>query len=140
MSTTALVRTVVMSSQLTTLLCSGPQLPPKPTARNELDGRYLHHMFRHAWWILGLVLVGVGVAVVLSAQAVPSDFGWFAYAPLGGDSDGHMSGSGSIWNRSVLIVTRWQIMGLSVTALGLVVFAAGLGFRLGRRHPHLRES
>lgn len=85
------------------------------------------------------MLLVAGVAVVLSSQPPPSDFGWFAYAPLGDESGGHMSGSGSLWNESALVVARWQIVGFFVGAIGLVVLAAGMGFHLGRRRDGLDE-
>ncbi|XAS75214.1 hypothetical protein V3G39_11115 [Dermatophilaceae bacterium Sec6.4] len=94
-------------------------------------------MLRHTWWVLGLVLLGGGVAVVLASQIGPSNFGWFAYAPLGDGSGGRISSgslwNGSLWNGSMLIVNRRQVLGLAVAAIGLVVLAAGTGFTLGRR-------
>ena len=90
-------------------------------------------MRRHLWWVLGLVLVCGGVAVTLSAQAGPDDFGWFAYTPPSDDPDWHMGWSDPISSGSALIVTRWQAAGAVAVALGLVVIAGGVGFRLGRR-------
>jgi hypothetical protein len=88
-------------------------------------------MLRHAWWVLAVVLVVGGPAVALTAQAPAGDYGWFAYTPLD-QSDWSMSwldsGTGSAW-----FVSRQQVFGWAVAALGLVVLAAGLGYRLGRR-------
>ena len=42
-------------------------------------------MRRHAWWVMGLVLIGGGVALALAARRGPDDFGWFAYSPSGAD-------------------------------------------------------
>ncbi len=89
-------------------------------------------MRRHLWWVLGLVLVCSGVAVALSAQAGPDDYGWFAYAPLRDYPDWHMGWSDPMGSGSALIVTRWQVAGSAVVALGLVVIAGGVGFRLGQ--------
>ncbi|WP_224274121.1 hypothetical protein [Nocardioides lacusdianchii] len=90
-------------------------------------------MRRHLWWVLGLVLVCGGVVVMLSAQAGPDDFGWFAYTPLSDDPDWHMGWSDPISSGSALIVSRWQVAGAAAVALGLVVIAGGVGFRLGQR-------
>jgi hypothetical protein len=35
-------------------------------------------VLRHLWWILGLALVGGGLAIALSSQASPTNVGWFA--------------------------------------------------------------
>ncbi|NYJ73082.1 hypothetical protein [Allobranchiibius huperziae] len=96
-------------------------------------------MMRRAWWVLGLVLVGGGIALALSSQAGPSDFGWFAYAPLDDGSGGRLGTSGSWWDGSASIVTRWQIVGCAVAVIGLMVLAAGIGFRLGRRRASPEE-
>ncbi len=79
---------------------------------------------RHLWWVLGAVLVGVGLAVALSSSPGQTDYGWFAYAP---STDDILSG-GSVW-----VVSRAQVAGLAVAVVGLVTVAAGAGFRLGRR-------
>jgi heme/copper-type cytochrome/quinol oxidase subunit 1 len=92
-------------------------------------------MRRHLWWVLGLVLVCGGAVVALSAQAGPDDFGWFAYTPLSDDPDWHMGWSDIMSNGSALIVTRGQVAGIAAVALGLVVIAGGVGFRLGQRRP-----
>lgn len=72
-----------------------------------------------------------GVAVVLSAQAGPDDFGWFAYTPPSDDPDWHMSWRGP--TGSALIVSRGQLAGSVVVALGLMTIAGGAGLQLGRR-------
>jgi hypothetical protein len=97
-------------------------------------------VLRHLWWAVGLVLVCGGVAVVLSAQAGPDDFGWFAYTPATDNPDWHMSWSDPMSNGSALIVSRWQVAGSAVVALGLMVIAGGVGFRLGRRRIEPREQ
>lgn len=97
-------------------------------------------VLRRAWWILGLVLVGAVAAVALSSQAGTSEFGWFAYAPVGGGSDGLVSGGGSVWSGTALILTRWQVVGCAVVAFGLIALTAGLGFHLGRRRTRSREQ
>jgi hypothetical protein len=43
-------------------------------------------------------------------------------------------------NGSALIVSRWQVAGSAVVALGLMVIAGGVGFRLGRRRIEPREQ
>ena len=79
------------------------------------------------------MLVCGGAAVALSAQAGPDEFGWFAYTPPSDNPDGHMSWSDPMSNGSALIVSRWQVAGSAVVALGLMVIAGGAGFQLGRR-------
>jgi hypothetical protein len=96
-------------------------------------------MLRHLWWVVGLVLVCGGAAVALSAQAGPDDFGWFAYAPPS-DDGWQMSWRAPMGDGSALIVSRWQLAGSAVVALGLMVIAAGVGFRLGRRRTEPREK
>ena len=95
-------------------------------------------MLRHLWWVLGLVLVCSGVAIMLSAQANPDDFGWFAYTPPSNDPDWHMSWRGPMTDGSML-VSRWQLAGSAVVALGLLTIAGGAGFQLGRRDPRSAE-
>jgi heme/copper-type cytochrome/quinol oxidase subunit 1 len=88
-------------------------------------------VLRHTWWVLAVVLVAGGLVVALTAPALPGDAGWFAYTPLD-DSDWNMSWGGS-GTGSAVFVSRQQIVGWGVTALGLAVLAAGIGYRLGRR-------
>ena len=90
-------------------------------------------MRRNLWWILGLVLVAGGIVVSMSARTGPDDFGWFAYTPPDGYADWDMSWSDGPGSGSALLVTRRQVAGAAVAVLGLVVVAAGVGFRLGRR-------
>lgn len=97
-------------------------------------------MLRHLWWVLGLALVFGGVAVVLSSRTSSSDFGWFAYTPLSDDPDGQMGWGDSLWSGSAVVVSRWQLVGGAGAALGLLVLAGGIGFRLGRRRDAGRES
>ncbi|MGF9754000.1 hypothetical protein AAII07_02265 [Microvirga sp. 0TCS3.31] len=90
-------------------------------------------MLRHLWWVLGLVLVCGGVAVLLSARPGPEDFGWFAYTPPSDDPDWHMSWRSPMTDGSAVILSRWQLAGSAVVALGLMTIAGAVGFRLGRR-------
>ena len=96
-------------------------------------------VLRHLWWVLGLALVCGGAALMLSAQAGPDDFGWFAYTPPSNDPDWHMSWRGPMTDGSALIVSRWQLAGSAIATLGLVTIAGGVGFRLGRRAPRSAE-
>lgn len=86
---------------------------------------------RHLWWLLGAVLVVGGVGVALTSRAAPTDVGWFAYTPLDQDAAWAMEWSGS--GSEAVIVARRQVVGWVVAAGGLVVLAAVLGYRLGRR-------
>ncbi len=83
------------------------------------------------------MLVGGGVAMAWTSRAGAAGFGWFAYTPLSGDADWHMSWGDSPSNRSLVIVTRWQLAGYAAAAAGLAVLTAGIGFHLGRRRAHL---
>ena len=85
------------------------------------------------------MLVGGGVAIALSSRAGPADFGWFAYAPLGDGSGGQWTASGFPSDGWMLFVTRWQMVGGALAAIGLVVLAAGIGFRLGRRRASVEQ-
>lgn len=88
-------------------------------------------MLRHLWWVLGLVLVLGGVVILLVTRPDPADFGWFAYTPLSEDPDWAMGWEDS--SGSTLIVSWWQLAGAALATTGLLVVAAGIGFRLGRR-------
>ena len=81
-----------------------------------------------------------GVAVALSAQTGRDDFGWFAYTPLSHNPDWHMAWSNPMGNGYALIVSRSQLAGSAVVALGLMVIAGGAGFHLGRRRIKPREQ
>lgn len=95
---------------------------------------------RHLWWVVGLVLVCTGLAVALSARVGPDDFGWFAYSPATAGSDWHMSWSDPMSSGSALIVSRWQLAGSLAAVLGLMIIAAGAGFRLGQRRGQPSEQ
>ena len=82
-------------------------------------------MRRQLWWVVGLVLVGAGVALALTSRSEPTDFGWFAYTPLD-DPDTFPA------SRSYL-VSRGMLYGTGLATLGLVLLAGGLGYVLGRR-------
>ncbi len=90
---------------------------------------------RLLWWGLGLVLVVGGLAIALSTRAGPTDFGWFAYTPLNDDPTWYMGWS----DGAGLIVSRWQLAGCAVAAIGMMVMAAGIGFHVGRRRANPRE-
>jgi len=53
--------------------------------------------------------------------------------PLTDDPDWHMSWSAPLGSGSSLIVSRWQLTGAALVALGLMVTAGRVGFQLGRR-------
>ncbi|GAA0975277.1 hypothetical protein ENKNEFLB_02873 [Nocardioides aquaticus] len=72
-----------------------------------------------------------GVVLVLVTRPDPAEFGWFAYTPLSEDPDWAMGWEDS--SRSTLIVSWWQLAGAALAAVGLLVLAASVGFRLGRR-------
>lgn len=91
-------------------------------------------MRRFLWLALGLLLVGAGVAVALTADPPGSqDFGWFAYTPL-------QESPGPDWTMTwddgtrALIVTPGHLVGAGVAVLGVLVLATDVAYRLGRRH------
>ena len=63
-------------------------------------------MRRHLWWVLGIALVCGGVALTLTAQAEPRDFGWFAYAPPSDEPDWYMAWGHPLTDASAVIVSR----------------------------------
>jgi heme/copper-type cytochrome/quinol oxidase subunit 1 len=105
-------------------------MPPhaRRAPRDRRAIAHTHQVSRHLWWILGLALVAGGVVLVLAGQPGGSaDFGWTAYSPLDDSPDWRMS-----WGDAT-IVSRWQLVGGAVAAVGLMVVTAGIGFRLGQR-------
>jgi heme/copper-type cytochrome/quinol oxidase subunit 1 len=88
-------------------------------------------VLRHAWWVLAVVLMVGGLAVVLTAPSLPGDAGWFAYTPL--DDSGWNTTWGGSGTGSAVFVSRQQVVGWGVAAVGLLVLAAGIGYRVGRR-------
>ena len=83
------------------------------------------------WWVLGVVLVVAGVMVVLATPSAPTDYGWFAYTPL--SEDPGFEFGGVVGDGATVWVAQGQLIGATVTALGLVVVASAVGYRLGRR-------
>lgn len=79
--------------------------------------------------VLTLVLVVGGVVVLATAE--PVSFGWFAYAPLSGDS------FSTPW---ALAWTSQQVVGAVLVALGLLLGAGAAGYLIGRRTPRSRGA
>lgn len=77
--------------------------------------------------VLAFALVVGGVVVLATAD--PVSFGWFAYAPLSGDS------FSMPW---ALAWTTRQVIGAALAVLGLVLGAGAAGYLLGRRAPRSR--
>lgn len=80
-----------------------------------------------AWICVGLVVLAVGVALVLTTDGSPS-FGWFAYAPL----------SDATFLPLVFLMTQQGQIGLATGIIGLLIlsFAAGSAFGYSRRSDH----
>ena len=93
-------------------------------------------VLRQLWWILGLAIVVGGVAMALSTPPAPADFGWFASTPSSRHSEWHLSWGDPLDNGSVVIVSRWALAGYGLVGLGVAIFAAGIGFQLGRRRAN----
>lgn len=86
-------------------------------------------MRRFLWLALGVVLLGGGLVLALTApSAMETDFGWFAYTPLEDDADWYME-----WSDPGYIVSRGLLAGVAVAGLGVLVLATGIAYRLGRR-------
>ena len=79
-------------------------------------------------WMRVLVSVGVVAAiagiVIIAVNSQPQTFGWFAYAPLSGES---FSPEGATF-----VPAPW-LAGGALLALGLVVIAFWAGYALARR-------
>ena len=79
------------------------------------------------WWVLA-----IGVALVISGMVIagsqPVSFGWFAYAPL----------SNSTYMPAFSPVVAMPTEAAALLAIGAVLVAAWVGFRLGRRAPRER--
>lgn len=81
--------------------------------------------------IVSGVLVAGGAALVIVATRQPVSFGWFAYQPL----------SGSVFSPDgIIVLTRLGVLGIVVTAVGLMGVSAAIGFMFGRRGPAVAEA
>ena len=81
-------------------------------------------MRRFLYLVIGLGLIGLGAYLLLYLDG-SVDFGWYAYTPdeaekraLGGD---------------MTVLSQTQLLGAGCAAVGLMVLAAELGFRAGRK-------
>ncbi len=79
---------------------------------------------RNLWAVLGATLLLLGVVLFATSGTAPTDFGWFAYAPLDGQVE---------FSSEVVIMSRGRLASALVAVLGLLVLAAGLGYRAGVR-------
>jgi len=84
-------------------------------------------MSRTGWLVAGLgaVLVVAGAVGLVVAPAAQTDFGWFAYTPLGGPPRYAPS--------SLLLVSGGQVAAAAAVVAGLLVLAAWAGYAAGRR-------
>lgn len=71
--------------------------------------------------VAGLILVGVGVAVLMTPQGV-ARFGWFAYVPLA-----------EATFPAGLFLTPLHLWGAAAGVTGLVSMSGALGYMIGRR-------
>ncbi|WP_139984199.1 hypothetical protein [Nocardioides litoris] len=78
--------------------------------------------------LVGLLLVVGGAVVAVLSPAGAADLGWFAYTPLSGE-DPSVEWSGG----SAHVVSTRRVAAVAVAVVGLVLAAAAIGFRAGRR-------
>ncbi len=91
-------------------------------------------MVRMFWWLgMGVVAVVAGLVVVIASHAWGySSFGWFAYSPLSDD--------GPTIAEQLIRRTDQLWLGVAVVVAGLVVIAAGVGYRLGFSAGRARDD
>ncbi|MXG89050.1 hypothetical protein [Nocardioides flavescens] len=84
-------------------------------------------MSRTGWMVAGLgaVLVLGGVVGLVIAPPAQTDFGWFAYTPLGGPPRYAPS--------SLVLLSAGQVVAAAAVVAGLLVLAALAGYAAGRR-------
>jgi hypothetical protein len=82
---------------------------------------------RRFWWLgLGVVAIIAGLSVAVASHTWgESSFGWFAYSPLSED--------GPTISEQLSRRTDQFWIGVVVIVVGLVLIAAGLGYRRGLR-------
>ncbi|MBB6628214.1 hypothetical protein H5V45_12870 [Nocardioides sp. KIGAM211] len=90
-------------------------------------------MRRHLWWVLGLVLVVAGIVVALSVGPGPGDDVYYLTERPPTRPDWFTGFSQADTSGSLVFLSRGQLAGCALAVLGLLVVAAGLGFRMGRR-------
>jgi heme/copper-type cytochrome/quinol oxidase subunit 1 len=79
--------------------------------------------------ISGVLVAGGAVLIVATRQ--PVSIGWFAYQPL----------ASSVFSPDgVIVLTRFGVFGIIVTAVGLMGVSAAIGFMLGRRGRAVAEA
>jgi len=79
---------------------------------------------RFLWLVVGLGLLGLGVYLVVYLDG-SVDFGWYAYTPDEAET--------RALDGDVTVLSQTQLLGAGIGALGLMVIAAELGFRAGRK-------
>lgn len=90
---------------------------------------------RRLWWLPGLALALVGVALFLTGGSGLGDDGPFTYDHPMTDLDRSLPRDVAPPLLITLSVTRAQLTGAAVVIVGLMALAAGAGFRWGRRRP-----
>jgi len=76
------------------------------------------------WPLVGALALVSGLALARLAPEA-GGFGWFAYTPLSSERPGVIL--------DFVLVSRAQLAGFLLAALGVVVLAGWVGYRLGRR-------
>ena len=82
-------------------------------------------MRRFLYLVIGLGLLGLGAYLLVFLDGA-IDLGWYAYTPDEAEERAASEGS-------VTMLTQTQLLGAACGVAGLMVLAAELGFRAGRR-------
>lgn len=81
-------------------------------------------MRRFLYLVIGLGLLGLGAYLLLYLDGAV-DFGWYAYTPDEAET--------RALDGDITVLTQTQLLGAACGVAGLMVIAAELGFRAGRR-------
>ncbi len=81
-------------------------------------------MRRFLFLVIGLGLLGLGAYLLLYLEG-SVDFGWYAYTPEEAET--------RVLDGDITVLTQTQLLGAALGVAGLMVIAAELGFRAGRK-------
>ena len=81
-------------------------------------------MRRFLYLVIGLGLIGLGAYLLLYLDG-SVDFGWYAYTPDEAET--------RALDGNITVLSQTQLLGAACGVAGLMVLAAELGFRAGRK-------